>query len=105
MATVVVEERHYHKPGRLHAVVELSDGALLMKTDTGFSAWDGTIEALRTTAVQPLIVANEIYVLKNFDLRANQVQNIGVSVYVGYSLVEEPGEIYYSGTPIKFRVQ
>ena len=105
MATVVVEERHYHKPGRLHAVVELSDGALLMKTDTGFSAWDGTIEALRTTAVQPLIGANEIYVLKNFDLGANQVQNIGVSVYVGYSVVEEPGEVYYSGTPIKFRVQ
>ena len=86
-------------------MVELSDGALLMKTNTGFSAWDGTIEALRTTAVQPLIGANEIYVLKNFDLRANQVQNIGVSVYVGYSVVEEPGEVYYSGTPIKFRVQ
>lgn len=105
MATVVVEEQHFRQPGRLHVVIELSDGITLMKTDNGFAPWDGKVESLKKTSSMTLSGANEIYVLKDFNLDANQVRNIGVAVYVGYSLDAEPGEVYYSGTPIKFRVE
>ena len=105
MATVVVEEKHFDQPGRLHVVIELSDGITLMKTDNGFAPWDGKVESLKKTSSMTLSGANEIYVLKDFNLDANQVRNIGVAVYVGYSLDAEPGEVYYSGTPIQFRVE
>lgn len=105
MATVVVEDQHYNLPGRLHVVVEFSDGSALMKTDDGFAPWDGSVQALKTTALTHLSGANEIYILKNFDLTANNISNIGVAMYVGYSLDSEPEEVYYSGTPIMFRVE
>lgn len=105
MATVVVEDGHWNKTGRLHVVVELSDGTTLIKTDDGFINWDGSVQALKTTALTHLSGANEIYILKNFDLTANNISNIGVAMYVGYSLDSEPEEVYYSGTPIMFRVE
>lgn len=105
MATAVVEEEHYGKSGRLHAIIELSDGATLMTTDDGFAPWNGSVEALKTTSAVTLDGANEIYVLKDFNLAANLISNIGVAVYVGYSLDSEPGDVYYSGTPIQFRVE
>lgn len=104
MATAVVETAHQGKPGRLHAIIELSDGSALMMTDEGFAPWDGSVEVLRANALRTLGAANEIYVLRDFDLRANGINNLGVAVYVGYSLDEEPGEVYYSGTPIQFKV-
>jgi len=105
MATVVVEDEHWNKAGRLHVVVELSDGTTLMKTDDGFAPWDWSVEALKTTAVKTLQGANEIQILKDFNLLANGIGNVGVAMYIGYSLESEPDEIYYSGTPIMFRVE
>jgi hypothetical protein len=86
-------------------VIELSDGTTLMATDDGFAPWDGTVQALKTTAVKALGGANELYILKDFNLAANLISNISVAVYVGYSLDSEPGEVYFSGAPIQFRVE
>lgn len=106
MATVVVESGHQFEAGRLHTVIELSDGTALMRTNTGFQSWDGSVEALRgATSTVELKGANEIYVLKDFDLTANNISNLGVAVYVGYSLDSNPNEIYFSGTPIQFRIE
>ena len=105
MATVVVEDQHFEQQGRLHTVVELSDGTILMATDDGFAPWDGTVQALKTTAVRSLSGANELYILKDFNLAANLISNISVAIYVGYSLDSEPGEVYFSGAPIQFRVE
>jgi hypothetical protein len=105
MATVVVEDGHWNKTGRLHVVVELSDGTALMKTDDGFAPWDGSVGALKTTSLRTLQGANEIQILKDFNLKANGIGNVGVAMYLGYSLETEPNEVYFSGTPIMFHVE
>jgi|GEM_PF-5792419 len=105
MSTVVVEDDHYGLPGRLHVVIELSNGTTLTKIDDGFYPWDGTVEALQTSSVVTLSGANELHILKDFNLQANLIQDIGVAIYVGYSLEEDPGEVYFSGYPIQFRVE
>lgn len=105
MATVVVEDGHWNKTGRLHVVVELSDGTALMKTDDGFAPWDGSVGALKTTSLRTLYGANEIQILKDFNLKANGIGNVGVAMYLGYSLETEPNEVYFSGTPIMFHVE
>lgn len=104
MATVVVEDEHYGLPGRVLTVIELSDGSALMKTDNGFAPWDGSVQALRSTSVITLSGANEIYILEDFNLEQNGIRDVGVAVYIGYSLDAEPDEVYYSGAPLQFRV-
>lgn len=104
MATVVVEDAHYGLPGRLLTIIELSDGTMLMKIGNDFLNWDGSVEALRAAPLVTLSGANEMYILENFNLRHNQVSNVGVAVFVGYSLDSEPNEIYYSGSPLQFHV-
>ncbi|WP_339866996.1 matrixin family metalloprotease [Pseudohongiella nitratireducens] len=105
MATVVIEPEHFDKAGRMLTVIQFSDGTALMKTDIGFAPWDGSVEALRSTESKPLKYSNEIYVLKDFNLKENGVSNTEVSVYVGYSLDEQPDEVYFSGSPIFFAIE
>jgi len=105
MATVVIEKEHYGRQGKLHTVVELSNGTTLMRTDTGFAPWDGSVEALKSVTSQTLEGAHEIYVLEDFDLAANHFSDIAVGVYIGYSLDDEPNEVYFSGNPIAFRIE
>lgn len=55
--------------------------------------------------VQTLDGANELYILKNFSISGSGISGLGVSIFIGYSLEAEPGEMYYSGTPIVFNLE
>jgi hypothetical protein len=44
----------------------------------------------------------DIAILKNLKGEKFGVSNLGVDVFLGYSLDSAPGEIYFNGKPISF---
>jgi hypothetical protein len=105
MGTIVVEKAHIGQAGRLVALVELSNGTSLAWGSNGFFPWDGSVEGLLSAATpKALAAANEIYPLEGFSLLEFGLENADVVFFLGYAIASNPSEIYYSTTPINFRV-
>ncbi|MBL4571575.1 MAG: matrixin family metalloprotease [Gammaproteobacteria bacterium] len=105
VSTIVVEDAHIGLQGNLYVVVVLADGTLLAKnSDGGFDPITEDINSFPSAESKVLAGANELLILENLVAADLGIANIGLSFYIAYSLVTEPGELYFASTPIRLTI-
>jgi hypothetical protein len=105
VSTIVVEDAHIGLHGNLYVVVVLADGALLAKnSDGGFDPITEDITSFPSVESKVLAGANELLILENLVAANLGITNIDLSFYIAYSLVTEPGELYFASTPIRLTI-
>lgn len=105
MATIVVEKFQSYQNGKLFVVFDIDGGGLYsLGADGSVISFDGTAESLNPIVSGQLKRANEIYLLNGFVPADGGVSSLELSVFLGYSMDSEPGEVYFSQTPIIVRV-
>jgi len=103
---VQVEASHVETTGSLFLVAEV-DKQLFMRDDNGtYLTWDGTLDSLLPTATNILLSDSEtVTVADKVALTSIGVVDAQVYIYLAYSTDASPGELYYTGTPLRFLIE
>ena len=102
-ASVQPDPAHVGEAAAFYMLIQLSSGEKLAKNTGGkFILLDklSSIPPFRLTNSLPS--KQDIDILKNLKGEKFGVSNLGVDVFLGYSLDSAPGEIYFNGKPISF---
>lgn len=105
-ASIQPDPEHIGKPASFYMVALLSSGQKFAKYPDGkfkqISKLSSIPAATQTSSLQPL---ENVALLKNLKADVLGVSNLGVSLFVGYSLNEAPGDLYFNGKPITFTIK
>ncbi len=96
-----IEPFHVGAVGSLF-VVAVIEGRLLVQSFNGqFYPWDGRLETLQATFIKTLRAREDLTIIDRKSLGSMGISSGNVTFFLGYSTEVKPGELYYSGTPIR----
>lgn len=106
-ARILLDPDHVGEPGKIHVMAVLGDGRRFVKTASGkFQAYTGGLNNLpyyRASLGMPGEFNLEI--IEGFVPASLGLSDTTIRVYIGYSLQREPGNIHYSGDPIRVMIE
>jgi len=104
-AQIEVDPVHINQTGNLFLLLSL-DGQLFMRNASGnFQSWNGNPASLLATVPNaPLPARKELPIIDNIALGALGLAGSNLAFYLAYNVTAEPGEIYYSGSPLQISI-
>ena len=105
-ASINPDPAHVGKSASFYIVALLSTGHKFAKTDTGKFKQIAKLSEIPAYGQTLSLQTHETFaILKNLQGEALGVSNVTLNIFVGYSLLEAPGEIYFNGKPISFTIE
>lgn len=103
---IQVEEAHIGTVGNLYLVVQVGEDLLIRDASGSYIPWDLDIATLQATTVGKTLSAIEpLTIVDDVALGPAGVSGTTLSIFFAYDSAANPGELYYSGSPLMVAVQ
>jgi len=104
-ASIQPDPSHVGEGAAFYMLIVLSSGEKLAKNADGkFILLDKLSSIPPFSVTNSLPTKQDIPILKNLKGEKFAISDLGVQIFVGYSLDSAPGEIYFNGNPISFSI-
>jgi len=106
LTEIQVETDHVDTVGDLYFIISTPEEFFMRVDAENFELWDGSLETLQPAVSDKALQASEALTLVG-DTTFAMLDLVGVdmNIYLAYDSVAAPGELYYSGAPIKLFIQ
>lgn len=102
---ILVEPIHLGSIGNLYIVVSL-DGQFYMRAENGsFVGWNGSIASLESFETAIALTEKESFsIIEGIAFESAGITDAELSFYLAYDVQEQPEELFFSGSPLKFSI-
>ena len=103
--SIQIEESHINTVGNLYIVVLLGEDYLYRDSEGNYQAWDLELSTLQAASPDKTLSSFEpLTIVDDMPLGPAGAAGLSLSIFFAYNTSAEPGELYYSGTPVTLAI-
>lgn len=103
--SIQIEESHINTVGNLYIVVLLGEDYLYRDSEGNYQAWDLELSTLQAASPDKTLSSFEpLTIVDDMPLGPAGAAGLTLSIFFAYDTSAEPGELYYSGTPVTLAI-
>ena len=102
---IQIEESHINTVGNLYIVVLLGEDYLYRDSEGNYQAWDLELSTLQAASPDKTLSSFEpLTIVDDVPLGPAGAAGLTLRIFFAYNTSAEPGELYYSGTPVTLAI-
>ena len=103
--SIQIEESHINTVGNLYIVVLLGEDYLYRDSEGNYQAWNLELSTLQAASPDKTLSSFEpLTIVDDVPLGPAGAAGLTLSIFFAYNTSAEPGELYYSGTPVTLAI-
>lgn len=103
--SIQIEESHINTVGNLYIVVLLGEDYLYRDFEGNYQAWNLELSTLQAASPDKTLSSFEpLTIVDDVPLGPAGAAGLTLSIFFAYDTSAEPGELYYSGTPVTLAI-